>query len=250
MPTGAPDILTLPFRLHTYDLDAGGRLAPAAVARYFQEAASVHATLWGFGAERLAAAGTFWVMHRVAFEFGAMPEWRPNLELTLITWSRGSKRLTAYRDFELCDPTGTRVAAGTSAWIALDIANRRPHRLDVKEDNFPHFPDRHATDAATVEAALPIAVVEDAPLLSRTVGYTDLDINGHVNNTRYLDWTLDALGPGFWRTHRLAAMTMNFLAETRAGDTISVWADPLRQNVIIRNGDRDACRIWVSVADQ
>ena len=63
---------------------------------------------------------------------------------------------------------------------------------------------------------LPAAVTEVSGTLQtemRQPRYTDLDFNGHVNNTRYLDWCCDALGIDTMRGAYLKHFAVNFDAE-------------------------------------
>ena len=50
---------------------------------------------------------------------------------------------------------------------------------------------------------------------SRTVAFTDLDRNGHMNNTRCLDWIADLLPSRFHESHTVTDFTVCYLAEAR-----------------------------------
>jgi acyl-ACP thioesterase len=56
----------------------------------------------------------------------------------------------------------------------------------------------------------------------RSVGYTLLDRNGHMNNTRYLDWVDDLLSADFHRAHPIRDFTVCYLAEAREGQTLTL----------------------------
>ena len=58
--------------------------------------------------------------------------------------------------------------------------------------------------------------------LFQTVGYTLLDRNGHMNNTRYMDWVDDLLPSGFHETHPVQEFTVCYLNEAREGDCIQI----------------------------
>lgn len=51
--------------------------------------------------------------------------------------------------------------------------------------------------------------------MARMPAYTDLDVNGHVNNTRYADWLCDALGAALLSRRCLARLHINYAAEIR-----------------------------------
>ena len=53
--------------------------------------------------------------------------------------------------------------------------------------------------------------------------YSDTDINGHVNNTRYADFACDALDMDqLEQGHFLSTMQIGYLAECRPGDVLSI----------------------------
>ena len=51
---------------------------------------------------------------------------------------------------------------------------------------------------------------------------SDLDVNGHVNNTRYAQWILDSIPLEAHAAYRLDEYEINFLAETNVGDTVVI----------------------------
>ena len=52
--------------------------------------------------------------------------------------------------------------------------------------------------------------------------YTDLDPNGHVNNTKYADWLCNALGIDCMAAHQLGSLTIHFNSEVRPGQPLSL----------------------------
>ena len=57
-----------------------------------------------------------------------------------------------------------------------------------------------------------------APAMTTVPGYADLDQNGHVNNTRYADFALNALPPE--KIGRIAAFGIDYHRELRAGEPL------------------------------
>jgi medium-chain acyl-[acyl-carrier-protein] hydrolase len=58
------------------------------------------------------------------------------------------------------------------------------------------------------------------------VNYGDLDQNGHVNNTRYIEWILNSLSLEFHQSHVLRSLEVNYLAEAVYEHDVFVWSDP------------------------
>lgn len=237
-------VLEMPFRVHSYEVDLSGQLAPVALCRYFQEAAAVHATMWALGEAALAAQNRLWVLARMAMEVGSLPTWGQSVTVT--TWSRGPERVFAFRDFEVRSATRSLVARGTSGWLMLDRTSRRPQRITTEGLTMPAYPDRHALAADALSEALPPPEAPGA-LGERLARYSDLDVNGHVNNTKYVEWIMDALGAEPWRGQRLRSLVVNYLAELSAGETVRVQTGPQRQFFALANAaGKHVCRMRVT----
>lgn len=56
-----------------------------------------------------------------------------------------------------------------------------------------------------------------------TVSYSDLDINGHTNNSRYVVWAMDCL-PGEVTDSPVKDLYINFVKETLPGDKVQLCA--------------------------
>jgi acyl-ACP thioesterase len=99
----------------------------------------------------------------------------------------------------------------------MDVVRRRPTRppaslAEVDRPERPHAvaPDR--TPLATLE------VPEHERLFS--VRRSDLDLNQHVNNVRYVEWALEAAPDALDEHHRPHRLDVQFRAESVYGDTV------------------------------
>src|SRR5689334_19025143 len=121
----------------SYDVDFTRRATCTSLCRYFLEAAWNHAEALGMGFSDLAQKGQFWVLSRLLLEVERYPLW--GSALTLRTWPRAVKSVFAMRDFEFVDGTGSRLAAGSSAWLVLDAVSKRPQRLNKLLPSLMHL---------------------------------------------------------------------------------------------------------------
>ena len=77
------------------------------------------------------------------------------------------------------------------------------------------------------------------------VTYGDLDMNGHVNNVRYIEWVLNSLPLEFHQTHILTALEVNYLAEAVYGHAVSIASaesEPHHYVHAVKAGDQDLFR--------
>jgi len=210
-------IWTEPLKIRSYDVDFTRRATCASLCRHFLEAAWNHAEALGVGFQHLGKQGKFWVLSRLRIEVRRSPEW--GSVVSLRTWPRATKALFAMRDFEVTDEGETTLAAGTSAWLVLDATSKRPQRLNVLLAGLAGLdgkavlgrdPEKLAVDQEGEEA------------FSLKVRYADIDVNRHVNSSRYIDWMLDAYPLEFHRRQLLRVLEINFLSETLEDELLSV----------------------------
>ena len=72
----------------------------------------------------------------------------------------------------------------------------------------------------------------------RTVRFTDLDINGHMNNCRYLDWICDLLPSDFHKDASAAEFTVCYLSEAREDETVTLDWELSEDRVLTVNASR------------
>ena len=132
------------------------------------------------------------------------------------TWPRGfQQKIFFIRDFYILDQSGRKVAAASSAWLLIDVQKRRmlvPEKLDGR---LPLNDGLRALDEDLERLVMPKDLAE-----KRTVqaDYSMVDIMGHVNNTRYVDWVMDCFPFEHHRSHRLAWLQVNYNSEVLPGE--------------------------------
>jgi medium-chain acyl-[acyl-carrier-protein] hydrolase len=210
-------VWTEPLRICSYDVDFTRRATLTSLSRYFLEAAWNHAEAMGVGFEYMRRQGKGWVLSRLLCEVREYPVWRS--QVTLRTWPRATEALFAMRDFEMVNGAGNRLAAGSSAWLVLDATTRRPQRL---QKLLPHLTGlKHKAALGRDPAKLPKAETWTHGS-SAVVRYTDIDVNRHVNSSRYVSWILDTYPSSYHSDHAVRVLEINYLGETLEGESLSV----------------------------
>ena len=186
------------------------------ISNYLQEAARSHADKLGWGVEWLRSRKQFWVLTRMLIQVDHFPS--PGHRLTVQTWPKGTDRLFALRDF-LIEFEGDIIARATSSWALLDLQSRRPTSLAAMDERMFERAGIHAIEH--VPEKLP-APERTASAFSHQVTYSELDLNGHVNNTRYINWMLDTFPLAYHEKHTVKEAQLNYLAEVFPDQTITI----------------------------
>jgi acyl-ACP thioesterase len=214
------EIWTETTTVKTYETDLNRRWKPACFFQAMQQAATHHAASWGYDYDALLKAGRVWILSRLKIRFECFPADEETVSIR--TWPKGiGQKLFFLRDFEFHTAGGQPLAAATSAWVLIDPSARRmllPNALDFA---VPHNEGLSALNEPLDKIAAP----DDLPeRLTVQAGYSAVDMLGHANNARYVEWACDSLPLDLHRDGRLRALQVNFLNEVRPGERVSLRA--------------------------
>lgn len=194
--------------------DRFDRLRPSMLLFFVQDAATSHCAGLGMDWDSMAAKGMFWAVTRTKAEIYRLP--RHGETVTVETWPMATTRVAYPRATAIYDAQGELLARTVSLWVLMDI-EKRSMILPGKSGL-----DFTGADLGTeLKPPLGLPSITGEAVSHRTVHYSDLDINGHLNNCRYLDWVDDLTDSEFHRTHSLREMVICYIAEAREGQTLT-----------------------------
>ncbi|HNS30560.1 MAG TPA: thioesterase [Tenuifilaceae bacterium] len=237
-PTDGIRALTREFAVSSFHSDFTGHLSLNSLFHLFQEIAWEHAKLNQFGYENLQEHGFFWVLSRVKVEIDQLPRWTEAFSLK--TWPSGIEGPFALRDFVVSDEWGKRLVNATSSWLIVDVKSRRPQRPDVLFSRFPLEDVERATSVNAPRLPIPQeAVMRSYDLVTRI---SDIDVNMHVNNTRYIEWAFNAFSQEEFKDFTVKKIDINYLSECFFGDNVTIQLIDLHNHefgvLITRKSDR------------
>lgn len=200
------------------DVDGRGQCRASALLGHMQEAATQAAENGGFGREIIMGRHNgFWMLTRMWYRINRPLHW--NESLTVHTWHRGAKGAVSYRDYDLY--VGEEyVGEGVSAWV---LADADTHRL-IRLSSVTEMAETHGGELRKTITLNKLKSPEEVEEIDRRMmRYSDTDINGHVNNTRYADFACDALRMDQLPEGRfLAEMQIGYLGECYPGEVLKI----------------------------
>lgn len=205
------------FSIHAKDIDINGKLKFYCICGYFFEMAARHANHLRFGFQDLKQENVYWVLSRLHVKILKYPGF--DQKIIIQTWHKGVGRLFGLRDFRILDKDGQEQALATSAWLILDKKNGRPVRPEKFAELFNSKTDHHAIHEIP-DKLEPLTEFNHTKLIDP--GYTDLDINVHVNAGKYIAWIQNLCTPQFYNQYQIAEFQINYLNETRFGEQIRI----------------------------
>ncbi|MDR2383152.1 MAG: hypothetical protein LBD76_04615 [Prevotellaceae bacterium] len=209
------------YQVNSYLTDMKRQLSLPALFYLLQESAIVHAESHNFGWTAMSENNSFWALARIKAQIDEYPLW--NDSIFVETWSKGPDTVMAYRDFELFSTNGKKILSATSAWLMLSMDTRKPQRIALLKDKFPDAYDRIALDIRLEK--LPQHTIQANDYAVHTVPYSAIDINGHVNNTLYIQWIIDSFPLDYILNHDVYDIEINYLQEAMANQQYYVMLE-------------------------
>lgn len=209
------------------ETDFQKRLKLSAFFQLMQDIASNHANHLGVGFEDLSKNELAWVLSRKKVRFYDFPQMGETI--TVRTWPKGlQQKIFFMRDHDMTGADGRLLAVSTSAYVLVSTRARRimlPNALDRP------VPDNNGLSALDeVLEKLPAPDDELQSCCTLPVGYSSVDVMGHVNNARYIEWIGDCFSLDEHRSNRPHWLQINYLNEVLPGEQVTLQRGPRTGN--------------------
>lgn len=191
------------------DFDESGNVRASALLRHFEQIATDHAEMMGIGHDDLMKKNWIWVLSKLRFSMHGTI--RAGELYDIATYPSTGRGAAYPRGYYICDEDENMIVSAMSQWCVVNFETRRLERSSLElSGEYMETPDFE-------EKIEKIKYRDPQPAGLHIVTEADLDINCHVNNSRYADMTSEVLGRNDYQS-----FTINFLKETVVGDRIGL----------------------------
>ncbi len=215
-----------------HDTDLNRCVTPSSILTYMQETAGEHLKTLVCSLDELRdGRGLAFLLSSISI-FVYEPLYADD-EIEVQTWVCEGRGLSYPRSFRILRK-GKTVAEANSVWGLLDIKNRR--LLHANESPFEAVPGEAC--ALPLPRRLRVLKSEEMEAAGeRRIVYSDVDYNGHMNNTHYpnllCDFTPDIC------SRRVKGLVLSFLHEAAYGHTLRVLRRETEDGLRFRIVDTD-----------
>lgn len=219
------------FTINTIHLDRYDRVKPSVLLYFAQEVASNHCLALSLDWQTLHEQHLFWAIIRQKMQISRLPT--AGETITVETWPMPTTRVAYPRSTVAYDESGNEVFRAISLWVLMDTDTR--NMILPGKSGIAICGTLRGMELASPNSLVPKCLENNTV---RTVGYTDLDRNGHMNNTKYLDWIDDLVPSEFHEAHPVRDVTICYLSEALEGQNVNLsWE--LRDSVLTVDGHRE-----------
>jgi medium-chain acyl-[acyl-carrier-protein] hydrolase len=209
------------YMIELSDVDYKKQLKLSALFSYFQDISSIASDTLDLGINTIEEKyNVAWILIRIRVDVFRHPKW--NEEITIETWPLEPKTLEFERDFVIRDSHGNVIIKAVSTWIILDIKSRR-----IKKSNTinPVYPDVRTDRAIECQLGKFKHKGELEIAYKKVIGYSDIDLNRHLNNSRYIDFIMDCFTLENHDQYCVDSIEVSFNNEALPGDTLALYKD-------------------------
>jgi acyl-ACP thioesterase len=182
-----------------------------------QDVAGKHAEKLGAGYEDLKKKGITWVLIRTSLKMEKYPDAYTPVKIT--TWPEPEKRMLFPRFFTFQDDAGNLLGTASTLWALMDIEARTlvaPASKGIAVQT-PAEPPLKLELPGKIK--LPEGEIMESTICPK---YSDLDINNHVNNSRYIDWFADQIPLEVHSRGILSEISVGYSKEIRSGESVKL----------------------------
>ena len=203
------------FTVSAMQADCHHRAKPSVLLFMAQEAAGGHCRELALSWDALQKKQLFWAVIRHKMQITRLP--MEGETVTVETWPMPTTRSAFPRATVAYDENGNEVFRSVALWVLMHTESRSmvlPGKSGIALEG----------TLTGNELALPASIVPKVleNSVARTVRYSELDRNGHMNNTRYLDWVDDLLSAEFHKAHPVREFTVCYLSEAMENQNIEL----------------------------
>ena len=155
-----------------------------------------------------------WIITDYDIEVARLPRFAE--EITIETEALSYNRLFCYRRFTIYDEAGQELIHMMATFVLMDRDSRKVHAVE-SEIVAPYQSD---FDKKLIRGPK-YANLENPFSKDYHVRFYDLDMNGHVNNSQYLDWIFEVMGADFLTQYIPKRINLKDVKEVRPGGVIT-----------------------------
>lgn len=188
------------------------RLRMSDLFRLLEEASIAHTEELGCTRDKTLDRGLLWIITRQLVEIDEMPAY--DEEIIVRSWQGDMQHVFFPRFYEI-ERAGNVLIRGQALWMLMNEADRSMVMPEDYDIFIPGRPDAEDMMLPAIVVPKDIEVSESIPLVTR---FSQVDINGHMNNTRYFDIIDDALWGSGDPVRVPKSVLANYLSELRLGE--------------------------------
>ncbi|XP_027359927.1 palmitoyl-acyl carrier protein thioesterase, chloroplastic-like [Abrus precatorius] len=224
------------FVVRSYEIGPDKTVTIETLMNFLQETALNQVSSFGvsgndFGTTReMDLRKLIWVATRIQVQVQRYSKWGDEIEVD--TWFDAAGKNGMRRDWIIRDHcTKEIIARATSTWAIMNRETRRLSKIpeEVKQEIVPLHCDRLAIASEEKDCQKIHKLTDDTTDRVRsgmTPRWTDMDVNQHVNNVKYIGWILESVPREVLVDYNMTSMKLEFRRECTQSNVLESMTSP------------------------
>ena len=201
-------------RIRDCDVSFNRKLRPSCLFSLMQEASIDHTEQLGAGRDKTLDRGFLWVLTRQKVLINRLPEY--DERVLFESWPGETMHVLFPRYYRMLDAAGQPLLSASALWALID-AEKRAFIFPQQEGIV--VPGETTGNEIPLPSGIRSLPTEEKKHF--TVPYSHTDINGHMNNIRYVD-ECENMIPHIAAERNLKEITVEYAHEIRLGEEMEI----------------------------
>ena len=226
------------------DINPKLELKNSSMLTFFENVAGIHASMVGDGfKESVTTTHTTWLL--LFWKVNVIKRPEHGESVIARTWVRDFKRVYSYREFELLSEDGELLAVCATKWVKIDFEKGLPARHDpalerydiTEKTNFPEEKEVRLAESSEYKWEYTYKIPLDW-----------IDMNYHMNNTRYLTLAQYAFVENGLDFPEFNSFEVMYKKEVKYGETVKCFVseDEKSYTVAVKSEDGSVLHTLIS----
>lgn len=227
------------FKIGLEDIGKENYFTNKALLQYLENIGADHSSQTGYGILDIERTRVSWIL--LDWKVQILKREKYSKTLHIDTWSRGSKKVYSYRDFEIFDENNNKIAIASSRWALINVDTGKLERIEES------LTEKYHPEEKSVFEEEDFNKLKEPEEFSNSCFYTtnrsDIDINKHLHNLNYLDLAYEALPQEIYEKEEFNNIRISYKREIKLGETVECKYSHIEDNHIVTITSKDNSKV-------
>lgn len=201
------------------DVDAFNNIKLSSIFSDIQDIGTDAIEALGVTDEKTRDRGYYWVFTKVYIEFNRIPKYKE-----IITYETHTLDMVHFlypRFFNVKDSKGNTIY---KILLYCVLINKDKRSIALPKETGVVLNSTKHKDEDIIQMPNDKPTKEVSFRYKRVINYNDIDVNGHLNNVKYIESILSVLNVNFMKNNEIKSFEISFLKEALEGDEVSIYS--------------------------